>query len=159
MSNEEFTPDGADNIFERAKKEARDKYEAKSLKELVIAMKDRAIEKEQAENRLKIINAHYDVLRFEKIPERMDSDGVEKITLEGIGRVSLTADLQLSVKGGAKDELFGWLRKRKLGSLIQEGVNASTLKAFVKGRIKEGKDYPSELLNVTPITRASITKA
>lgn len=146
-------------VFEAAKAEARDKYNKLSLHDMAKAMKAKAAEKEELEEKLKAINAHYDVLRFEAIPSKMEEDGVENVRYEGIGRISLTADALVSVKGGEKDNLFVWLKKHKLGDLIQEGVNPSTLKAFVKGRIKDGKEYPSELLNVTPITRASITKA
>lgn len=145
-------------VFEEAKSAARDAYQTWELLPLIKEMKEYAAKKEALEGELKIINARYDVLRLEVIPERMDSEGIENLKVEGIGRVSLTADMFVSVKGGAKQGLFDWFNSNKLGDLIQPTVNASTLKAFVKRRIKEGKDYPIDFLNVTPITRASITK-
>jgi len=115
-------------------------------------------EKEAAENVLKEWNAEFDVLRLEVIPTACEDQGVEGMRVEGVGRLGLTADLYVSTKAGGKDDLFKWFRKNKLSDLIQEGVNSSTLKAWVKDRIKKGKPVPQELLNVTPFTRASITK-
>ena len=153
------TENGNEEVgFEQAKVKARDSFKGLELRELVLLMAERRRSKDEAEAVLSAINAEYDVLRFEAIPECMDKAGIDRIQYEGIGRVSLTADVQVSTKTGAKEALFEWLRGRKLGDLIQPGINASTLKAFVKDRIKQGKDLPTEFLNVTPITRASITK-
>lgn len=145
-------------LFEEAKKQAREAYGNWELLALIKEMKLYGEKKEALETDLKIINARYDVLRLEAIPERMDSDGVENMRVEGIGRVSLTADMFVSVKGGAKQGLYEWLDGHGLGDLVQPTVNASTLKAFVKRRMKEGKEVPTDFLNVTPVTRASITK-
>jgi len=146
-----------DSVFEEAKATARTKYSGMSLRDLVEYMDRERKEKDRLEVALKLINAAYDVLRFESIPERMESDGVERVSYEGIGRVSLTADLRVQTKN--KDALFGWLRKNKLGDLITDTVNSSTLKAFVKERMQKGKPLPDGwMVAISPITRASITK-
>lgn len=151
MIDEELTP------FERAKAVARRDFETMTLHAMAENMKLLQAEKEEVEASLSLINARLDVLRFEAIPNKMDEDGIERVKFEGIGRVSLTADMFLSVND--KQALYEWLRDNGFGDLIQDNVNPSTLKAFVKGRMKEGKDVPAEYLNITPITRASITKA
>lgn len=144
------------NSFEQAKMDARKQYDGMKLRELVEEMNVTRISKEQLEKQLALVNAAYDVLRFEKVPERMELDGVENVRYDGIGRVSITADLRVSVKD--KDGLFGWLKKRKLGDVIKPTVNASTLTAMIKGLIKKGGELPDEFVKLTPITRASITK-
>lgn len=138
----------------------RSKYKGESnLQALVRAMQAAQRRKEALEQDLKNANAEFDVLRFEAVPELMDTQGVERVSYEGIGRVSLTADLRIQTFAAARSSLFEWLTTNKLGDLITETVNPSTLKAWVKNRLKEGKELPpSELLRVTPITRASITK-
>ena len=146
-------------VFEQAKAEAREACEGKPLLELVSLMQVYAGNKDDLEEQLKVVNAWYDVIRMEAIPTRMEDDGIENVRYEGIGRVSITADLLVSTKGGMKDPLIEWLDEHGLGDLAQKSINASTLKAFVKRRIKECKPYPEEFLNVTPISRASITKA
>jgi hypothetical protein len=146
------------NDFELMKLEARDYYKDFSLQYLVTRMRDLQLKKAEQEAALKQTNAWLDVLRFEMIPAKMDEEGIERVSYEGIGRVSLTADLLVSTRAGMKDDLFHWLNDHGLGDIVQPTVNASTLKAFVKERMRNNKEYPEELLNVTPITRASITK-
>lgn len=143
-------------VFEAAKEEARKLYGGMELLAQISKMRDLQGEKEKLEGLLKVVNAHYDVIRMETIPEKMDEEGVENMRVAGIGRVSLTADMFVATVN--KQGLFQWFREQHLGDMIQDTVNASTLKAFVKRRMKEGKDVPSEYLRVTPFTRASITK-
>lgn len=145
------------SAFEQAKAQARAAYAQLGLHELADMMKMMREAKDKAEAELSGINAAYDVLRYEAIPNKMDEEGIERISFEGIGRVGLTADMFVSTKD--KAGLFQWLHDNGLQDLIQPAVNASTLKAFVKGRMKAGKEVPSEYLNITPVTRASITKA
>lgn len=152
----EYESEGQQNAFEEAKAKARKAFDGMKLKELVEHMNRGRLEKEKLESQLREVNAWYDVLRFEKVPERMEADGVENVRYDGIGRVSLTADLYVQVKD--QKELNLWLRTKKLGDLIKQVVHPSTLKAFIKSRIKDGKEYPTDFVKVTPITRASITK-
>lgn len=146
------------NAHDERRMHYRKLHEGKDLHLLVRTMKNVQQEKERIEDTLKHLNAEFDVLRFELVPERMENDGVERVSYEGIGRVSLTADVRVTMIAPAKAKFFDWLKKHKLSDLIQPGVNSSTLKAWVKDRIKQGKEVPGEYLNVTPITRASITK-
>lgn len=136
--------------------DARKKYAGLTLHNLVKAMQEVRTQKDELEERLKWVNADYDTLRIELIPAKMEEDGVERISYEGIGRVSLTGDMNVRIKD--KAGYFNWLRTNKLGDLIVETVNSSTLKAWVKNRIKGGKPVPEDLLDVKPFTRASITK-
>lgn len=147
------------NTFEQAKADARKEFAGLDLRALVERQAKLRDEKERLEKELSKCNGAYDVLRFELVPGKMDELNIENIRYEGIGRVSLTADVLVSTKPGMKDHLFNWLKKHKLGDIIQPAVNSSTLKAFIKNRIKNAKPYPTEFLNVTPVTRASITKA
>jgi hypothetical protein len=73
--------------------------------------------------------------------------------------VSLTADMHVSIKADQKGPFYEWLRDNGRTDLIQENVNPSTLKATVKTMFKNGEEVPEHLLNVSPFTRASITKA
>ncbi len=149
--------EGGQTLFEQAKASARKQYDGRDLKSLVEVMNGFRLKKADLEQKLAECNAYYDVLRMEKVPERMELDGVERVSYEGIGRVALTADLFVRTRD--KVGLFGWLRKNKLSDLIQPGVNPSTLKSFIKKRMQAGKPVPNDFVVVTPITRASITKA
>jgi hypothetical protein len=134
------------------------KYDGVSLVDLVHAMATMQNRKEALEDQLKIINKEFDFLRITKIPTKMEEDGVDRINVTGIGRVSLTADMHVSVKADQKSEFFTWLRDNGRGDLLQENINPSTLKAAVKKMFREGEEVPDQLLNVSPFTRASITR-
>lgn len=148
------------NAHDVRMQDARGKYKGMSLRDLVITMKNVQAAKDDLENQLKDWNAKFDVLRFELIPEKMDEEGVERVSYDGIGRVSLTADIRVATLAAAKPKLFSWLKKNRLGDLLREDINPSTLKSWIKQRMKDGKALPpDDLVKVTPITRASITKA
>lgn len=134
-------------------------YDALTVVELVTAMHKIQQNKDVLEGQLKEVNKHFDYLRITKIPTTMEDEGVNKITVTGIGRVSLTADMHVSIKAEQKESFYEWLRDNGRTDLIQENVNASTLKAAVKTMFKNGEEVPEHLLNVSPFTRASITKA
>lgn len=135
------------------------KYDNLSLVELVHAMSELQGRKEELDEQLKAINKEYDFLRITKIPAKMEDDGVDRINVTGVGRVSLTADMHVSIKAEKKPEFFEWLRDNGRGDLLQENINPSTLKATIKGMFKSGEEVPEELVNVSPFTRASITRA
>lgn len=135
------------------------KYDGLTLVELVHAMSELQGRKEELEEQLKGINKEFDFLRITKIPGQMEDDGVDRINVTGIGRVSLTADMHVSIKADKKPEFFVWLRDNGRGDLLQENINPSTLKATIKGMFKNGEEVPDELVNVSPFTRASITRA
>lgn len=134
------------------------KFDGLSLVDLVTAMYEVQRRKETLEEHLKDVNKEFDFLRITKIPEQMQDDGIERLSVAGIGRVSLTADMHVSVKAGEKERFFEWLRDNGRSDLIQENINPSTLKAAVKKMFANGEDVPDALLNVSPFTRASITK-
>jgi len=148
--------DQQSSAFNKAKAAAREEYKTMTLFSMVEHMKLLRSEKDDLEAQLAIVNAKFDVLRTEVIPAKMDDDGIERITFDGIGRVGLTADMLVSATD--KAGLFAWLHENGFQDLIQPTINASTLKAFVKNRMKEGKPVPEEYLRVIPFTRASITK-
>lgn len=141
----------SDNEFSR--------YDTLTLVALIESMYSIQQRKEELDSQLKALNKEFDFLRITKIPAKMEEDGVDRISVAGIGRVSLTSDMHVSIKADQKEAFYDWLRDNGRGDLIQESVNASTLKATVKNMFKSGEDIPEELLNVSPFTRASITKA
>ena len=133
-------------------------YDSKSLVELIGAMSTLQNRKEALEEQLKILNREYDFLRITKVPSRMEDDNIDRISIPGIGRVSLTADMHVSVKASMREKFYDWLRDNGRGDLIQDVVNPSTLKAAVKRMLQSGEEIPDEMLNVNPFTRASITR-
>lgn len=118
-----------------------------------------AIDIEAAEAQIKPLKRRYDELREKLVPDAMDAAGVHNINIKGIGRVSVTADMRVSVIAGQIGEVKQWLEDNGHNDLISETVNSSTLKAFLKGMIKEGGTIPDGLFNLHQFSRASITKS
>lgn len=112
---------------------------------------------EAADEVKKAIGKAYDHMRVMVVPAKMDAEGLDGMTVAGIGRVSITGDIHASTvdKAGA----FLWLEENGHGDIIQETVNAGTLKALLRRRLKEGEEIPEALFKVSPFDRASITKA
>lgn len=112
---------------------------------------------EMAEELKSTIGKVYDWVRTGILPEKMDEEGLELLKVEGVGRVSLTSDVNVAVVN--KDESFKWLESSGHGDMITETVNASSLKALIRRLIRDGKEVPEAIYRVTPFTRASITKS
>lgn len=155
----EFDNNDEMGAFEAAKMEARNWVNGKDLPSLALRQKEVEAAKAELEEQGKVLNAWLDVLRMEAIPQKVEAMGLASpVKLEGIGRISLVTDVLVSVKGGMKEQLFSWLTENGMADLIQPNLNAGTLKAWTKGRIKDGKDYPADMLNITMIEKASILK-
>lgn len=160
MAYEDYDRDEDPNVVVERMKKYRDKHKTRDLKALAQALQGVKKAKEVLEGELKELNAEYDVLRFELVPEAMENGGIASgIRFDGIGQIVLLADLRVSCKKAQKPSLFSWFKQHKLKDLIREDINASTLTAWCKQRIKDGKELPpSDLVSVTPVTKASLRK-
>lgn len=127
-----------------------------SLQECAQLMQHLQDNVEQLAKRKAALQSAFDFLRLTKIPEIMDEMGAKSVNLDGIGRVTLTADAYVNVVKDNREELYGWLTDNGFADLITETVNASTLKAWAIRRLKAGEELPP-VVNVTPFTRAAIT--
>lgn len=98
----------------------------------------------------------WDGFRFIHVPEAMEEEGIESITVENVGRCSITTGLTASIAEVFRPEAYTWLSDHGHGGLIKETVNAQSLSAAVKEMIQTGEEVP-EFIKVNPFVRASIT--
>lgn len=122
-------------------------------------MKELQAQKDDLESQLTIINKELDVIRTKKIPELMESMELRNVTIEGLGRVQLAADIYASTREGQKEAAMNWLRDLGYEGMITETYNASSLKALFRRLMVDGADIPEDIFSVTPFMRASIVKA
>lgn len=122
-------------------------------------MKELQGQKDKLETELSDINKELDLIRTKKIPELMESMELRNVTIEGLGRVQLAADIYASTREGQKETAMTWLRDCGYDNMITETYNASSLKALFRRMISEGVDIPDDIFNVQPFIRASIVKA
>jgi hypothetical protein len=122
-------------------------------------MKELQGQKDKLETDLSDINKELDLIRTKKIPELMGSMELRNVTIEGLGRVQLAADIYASTREGQKETAMTWLRDCGYDNMITETYNASSLKALFRRMISEGVDIPDDIFNIQPFIRASIVKA
>lgn len=97
-------------------------------------------------------------LSYKQVPDVMREHAVRTITVEGVGRVSLTNRWSCSML----DKMVGidWLKANGHGGLVQETVNAQTLAAFAKDLNEtQGMELPADIFKTGTMTYTSITKA
>ena len=97
-----------------------------------------------------------ETLSRESVPEVMREHNVKTITIEGVGRVSLSNRWSASMAD--KTDGMEWLRKNGHGGVIQETVNAQTLGALAKELNADGVELPQPTFTTNVMTYTSITK-
>jgi hypothetical protein len=98
-------------------------------------------------------------LSREYVPDAMRAAKVKTVTIEGIGRVSLSNRFSCSIIAEPKTIGHEWLRNNGHGALVQETVNSSTLSSFAKNLTEEeGKELPEDIFKTSVMTFTSITK-
>jgi len=104
-----------------------------------------------------IIGKFYDHIRISALPEQMEEEGLGGMKVDGVGRVILTSDINVKTKD--KTKAYEWLEEEGHGDLVTETVNASSLKALLRRRLRDGEEVPEDVFEVKPLTRASINKS
>lgn len=106
-----------------------------------------------------VLKAELEELTQKVIPAKMDEEGVSTVNVKGYGRLTVSQQMRANVPSDKAPLLRQWLRENGYEALITEGVNSSTLKAWVKERIAECEDYPADLINLHTYEQATLTKA
>lgn len=113
---------------------------------------------------LKEQQGRYDQLRKTLIPEEMqrvglvNAAGKGKFTLSSGATISLRGDLFCGYKKEDEEAVFEWLSENGHGRLIKPGVHHTTLRAFAKEQMEEGKELPKDLFNVHPFSTATLRR-
>lgn len=97
----------------------------------------------------------YDRLRFAVTPKLLDDSGMSSARVDGVGTIIVEDDIRLKVLD--REAEFNWLMDIGSGDIIQETVNAGTLKALVRRKIKAGEVVPTDVFEVVPFSRTKIT--
>jgi hypothetical protein len=87
----------------------------------------------------------------------MEAMGVSSMNIKGLGRLTVTADLDVTVKAEDRESVYGWLSENGHGDLVVNYVWPQTMKAFVKEAMRNGEEL-TDLIAIRPFTRASVTR-
>ena len=93
------------------------------------------------------------------IPETMEEAGITSIVIKNLGRLEIRHDASCSVPKENKDDVYQWCRDNGYGELIVGTINSSTFKAQVKKWIKDGEEFPMDLINFNPFDNAVLVRA
>jgi len=136
------------------------KFEGMSAVELASMMSSLADRISKLNEAKRVLQADYDAIRKHALPDAMDSEGLNNMSVVGVGRVSLRSDLYATIPAANKPAAFDWLRGTGHGGVVREEVHTGTLKALMKSLIREGKELPPEdLIRVTPYSMAVLTRS
>lgn len=115
--------------------------------------------KDKVEGFSKGFGALFEQTQTHTVPDAFETEGVPHVPLTEGFRVTTSATLYASIKGDRKQEAWNWLRKHRLGDLITETVNASTLSAAARRmREEDNIDLPDDLFTVADLHRTSVTQ-
>lgn len=115
------------------------------LTSMVHDLRDLKDRKDVLELELKEVNKRIRALSEQEIPEYMDENEIDKISIDGVGTVFLKTKVYANVKADDLNGFFEWLRDNGNGDIIKETVHPSTLNAFAKEQLSEGKELPDML--------------
>ena len=115
----------------------------KQLSDLVRKLRDIENQIEDAEQHLKAVKLEKHKLSTENIPALMDEMGMDRVDVDGL-TVSRKMIVHASIPSERKEEAFAWLRENGLHEKgfdprTKTHVHPSTLKAFVKERVTDGR--------------------
>ena len=132
-----------------------------NIDEIEKRLKELRDEKEQLEMALKETNGMIEAVEQDLVAAMVTAE-LDSFKRNG-HTYSLKIDTYASAKADRKEELFEALRKNNAGDLVQEQVNANSLRAFVK-ELKANNDdeipeWIVDYINVYDKTKISVRKS
>lgn len=90
----------------------------------------------------KTINKRLKALTERELPEHMEENEIDKVSIDGVGTVSIQQKVYANVKADDREALYYELRSSGNEDLIVDWVFPATLKAFCKEQLSNGKPLP-----------------
>jgi hypothetical protein len=135
-----------------------DDYESMTLAELAEEFKNLKAQHGELKEAAAKVWRKVDLLRFTYIVKKMEQLNIDNVKISGVGRIDIRDEA--SCKTLDKYGLMDWFREHDQADMIQEVVNASTLKAFIREQIRAGNEIPnSELIDFNTYQVATLTKS
>ena len=96
---------------------------------------------------------------FHVLPPLFRDASVDTVkTLNGY-TVTMADDLSVSIPADRKTEAYDWLDANGYSDIIQSTVNASTLKATMKGIMKDGVVIPEDVFKLNILHKYRVTRS
>ena len=112
---------------------------------------------EQIKEAREALKGIVDYMSGTQVPDAMRAAKVKTITIEGIGRVTISSRFSVSMKD--KEAGHDWLKGNGMGDIIIPTVNAQTLSSSIKDwQATTGEDAPEDIFKIGATDYTSITK-
>ena len=139
----------------------REKYKGKTVADCAKAMlkladKIDALKKDK----LAPLQMEYDFLKFSMVPDLMDEQGVTSMKVAGVGNVIKKSDITVTQEKDKSGDLYQWIGKHDPDALVlwKPTLNSSSFAAYIRERMKEGRELPTACIKVGANTYVTITK-
>ena len=114
--------------------------------------------RDELEELYKSVNKTYDLWKSDKLPSQFDAEGVPTVNLDEGFRITVSHKVFAGIKKDQKEAAYRWLRENRLGDIITDTVNSSTLSAVAKTMMEENKELDAEYFNVHVVPTTSVTR-
>lgn len=155
----EFTPALLHSVVIEAKEPMPTPTVDMTYPVLARQLRDRKLEIDGLTAHIKQLKADLKYLQEEVLPAKLERDEMQNVTVAGVGRLSNNPQFQATPIAAHKAALQKWLEENGWGALVQETINSSTFKSWVKERMEEGDDIPMDYINVHSFDKTTLTKA
>jgi len=129
-----------------------------SFKELALEMYSLQGQINNLQKEKAALQKSFDLLRHKIVPDKLEEEDMQNITIKGIGRLGASPQLRVSVLAGNREKLQSWMCENGFEDLVQGTINSSTLKAWVKEQMEAGNEVPDDLIKIDPFMQATLTK-
>ena len=129
-----------------------------SFKELALEMYTLKAAIDKLGKEKSALQKDFDILRHNIVPDKLDEEEMQNITVKGIGRLGASPMLQVSVLAKNRELLHEWMTDNGFEDLVSGTINSSTLKAWVKEQMDAGSEIPENLIEIRPFMMATLTK-
>lgn len=136
-------------------------YEYKDVPEAAKRWRELRDLKDALEEQLSAVNNEIGFIDKVYMPKEFENQEIEKITIEGAGTIYLQGDVYVSMTPAEDKEFeapfYDWARE-KAPELIVPYIHPARLKSWTKEVLEKGLPYPSNMLKVTPFTKAVLRR-
>jgi len=116
------------------------------------ALKDKKAELEEA---LKEVNKEKERLETKTLPDMMEAQEIDKMTIDGVGTLYTQAGVYAYIYASDRDMAFDWFKRHGHEDIVKEQIHFKTLTSWVKDQMSQGQEVP-EWCNAKPTVTARI---
>lgn len=130
------------------------KYDGMSLRELGEAMVQVRAQLDAAKAEATRLEKEYKFITAVKIPPALEESGMKNFRLASGKGIRVQDETYVSLRAENFDRFKDFLIEQGDEGIVKETIHSATLKSYITNRIKEGKEYPADLLALSIVPTA-----